>query len=551
MKTLDKVVYQIYPKSFRDANGDGWGDIRGVIGKLDYIQKLGVDFIWFNPMTISPQNDNGYDVEDYCQIDSRYGTMEDVEELIKEADKRGIKIMFDMVFNHTSTHHVWFQKAIAGDPVYKDYYIFKKGKGEGVPPNNWQSKFGGPAWEYVPQLDEWYLHLFDVSQADLNWENPRVCEECADIVNFWYEKGIRGFRFDVINLISKGCFADDPNLFDGRQYYTDGPHVHEYLKRLNALSFGRYDDVMTVGEMGNTTIENCVQYAGADTGELDSVFSFHHLKVDYKDGNKWTLMPFDFMKLKELLFSWQTGMQEAGATNALFFNNHDQPRAISRFGNDKQYRKESGKMLAVVNMMMRGVPYVYYGEEIGLPNADFDSITQYRDVESLNRYAIMKEEGATEEDILAILNAKSRDNGRTPMPWSDDENCGFTTGTPWLPLAKRSGEITVEKDIADPDGIFATYKKLIALRHEMSIIQEGSFIPLLQEHPSVFAFARQWKEESMIVLCNFYAEETTVHAETEGYTLLYGNYEDVIVSDEMKLRPYESVVLYRKDVEAE
>lgn len=546
MKTTDKVVYQIYPKSFCDTDGDGWGDIRGVIGKLDYIQKLGVDYIWFNPMTVSPQRDNGYDVEDYRKIDPRYGTMEDVEELIAEAGKRGISIMFDMVFNHTSTRHAWFQKAIAGDPAYQDYYIFRKGKGEGVPPNNWQSKFGGPAWEYVPALDKWYLHLFDVTQADLNWENPKVCEECADIVNFWYEKGIRGFRFDVINLISKGSFADDPNLFDGRQYYTDGPHVHEYLKRLNALSFGRYDDVMTVGEMGNTTIENCVQYAGEKTGELDSVFTFHHLKVDYKDGNKWTLMPFDFMKLKELLFSWQTGMEEAGATNALFFNNHDQPRAISRFGNDGQYRKESGKMLGVVNMMMRGVPYVYYGEEIGLPNADYENIEQYRDVESLNYYAILKERGMREEEILAILNAKSRDNGRTPMPWSDEVNCGFTKGTPWLPLAKRAGEITVEKDMHDPDGIFETYRKLIALRHEMSIIQEGSFVPLLKDHPSVFAFARHWNKEKMIVLCNFYNKATTVHIETDGYCLLYGNYETVVVSDEMKLRPYESVVLYRE-----
>ena len=387
---------------------------------------------------------------------------------------------------------------------------------------------------------------FCCDAADLNWENPKVCEECADIVNFWYEKGIRGFRFDVINLISKRSFEDDPNNFDGRQYYTDGPCIHEYLKRLNALCFGRYDDVMTVGEMGNTTIENCVQYAGEKTGELDSVFTFHHLKVDYKDGNKWTRMPFDFMKLKDLLFSWQTGMEEAGATNALFFNNHDQPRAISRFGNDGQYRKESGKMLGIVNMMMRGVPYVYYGEEIGLPNAEFESIHQYRDVESLNYYTLLKEEGMKEEEILAILNAKSRDNGRTPMPWNSSLHCGFTKGTPWLPLAKRAGEITVEKDLSDRDGIFAAYRKLIALRHTMPIIQEGTFVPLLKDHPSVFSFERKWKQESLVVLCNFYDLETTVKLSLSHYSLLYGNYGDVVVSDEMTLRPYEGVVLYKK-----
>ncbi|HCK88111.1 MAG TPA: alpha,alpha-phosphotrehalase, partial [Erysipelotrichaceae bacterium] len=370
MSFKDKVVYQIYPKSFQDSDGDGWGDIRGIITRLDYLKELGIDCIWFNPMTVSPQRDNGYDVADYRTIDPRYGTMEDFEELSREAHKRGIDIMFDMVFNHTSTEHEWFKRALAGEAKYKNYYIWRKGKAPGVPPTNWQSKFAGPAWEYVSSEDEWYLHLFDPTQADLNWENPDVRQECADIVNFWRSKGVHGFRFDVVNLISKYTVdEDDPNNFDGRQFYTDGPHVHEYLKELAARSFGQDPDSITVGEMSSTTMDNCISYSGEETGELSMVFTFHHLKVDYKNQMKWELQPFDFKALKKLLSDWQTGMQEGKAWNALFLNNHDQPRALSRFGNDREYRKESAKMLATVIHMMRGTPYVYMGEEIGMTNA--------------------------------------------------------------------------------------------------------------------------------------------------------------------------------------
>ena len=377
-----KVVYQIYVRSFCDSDGDGTGDLRGIASKLDYLKDLGVDCLWITPFFPSPQNDNGYDVSDYCAIEPIFGTMDDFENLSREAEMRGMSLMLDMVFNHTSTEHEWFQRALRGEEKYKKYYIFRKGKEGQLPPTNWQSKFGGPAWEYVPELNEWYLHLFDPTQADLDWTNPDVRRECAGIVNFWREKGLKGFRFDVVNLISKATVdEDDPNLFDGRQFYTDGPRVHEYLQELNRNSFGQDPDAVTVGEMSSTTLDNCVKYAGKDAHELSMVFTFHHLKVDYKNQKKWELQPFDFMELKRLIFGWQTGMQDADAWNALFFNNHDQPRALSRFGNDKEYHKESGKMLAAAIHMLRGTPYIYQGEEIGMTNMHFHSVADCADIE--------------------------------------------------------------------------------------------------------------------------------------------------------------------------
>lgn len=547
MDKKSTVVYQIYPKSFQDSNGDGWGDIRGVISRLDYLKKLGVNCIWFNPMTVSPQRDNGYDVADYRKIDPRYGTMEDFEALSEECRKRGIDIMLDMVFNHTSTEHEWFQRALRGEEKYKNYYIFRKGKGPGIPPNNWQSKFGGPAWKYVEQYDEWYLHLFDVTQADLNWENPDVRDECADIVNFWRSKGVHGFRFDVINEISKGSFEDDPNHFDGRQFYTDGPHVHAYLKWLNEYSFGKDPQAMTVGEMSSTTIDNCVKYSGADSHELSSVFTFHHLKVDYKDGQKWKLKPFDFMELKRLLNDWQTGMEKADAWNALFWNNHDQPRAVSRFGNDKKYRKESAKMLGTVNHFMRGTPYIYMGEEIGMTNAYFTDIDQYQDVESKNAYEMMLKEGRTKEEALRVLQARSRDNARTPMQWDDRRNAGFTDGKPWIQVQDSYKDINVKKDLEDPDSVFAYYQKLIALRKEMPVIQEGSYIPILEDDPSVFAYERKLAGEKLTVLANFYGKKTTVHlTDIENTQILLSNVKRSTFGKEVTLEPYEALVLYRK-----
>ncbi|MDY3931200.1 MAG: alpha,alpha-phosphotrehalase [Erysipelotrichaceae bacterium] len=547
MDRSSTVVYQIYPKSFCDASGDGWGDIQGVISRLDYLQELGINCIWFNPMCISPQKDNGYDVQDYRNIDPRYGTMADFEQLVAECRKRGIDIMLDMVFNHTSTKHEWFQKALQGDPKYKAYYIWKKGKGLGVPPNNWQSKFGGPAWEYVPKFDEWYLHLFDVSQADLDWTNPAVRKEMADIVNFWMKKGVHGFRFDVINEISKSSFEDDPNNFDGRQFYTDQPLVHTYLKELNENSFGNDPEAMTVGEMSSTTVKNCSGYAGDDSHELSSVFSFHHLKVDYKDGKKWELQPFDFMQLKHLLNEWQVGMQENHAWNALFWNCHDQPRSVSRFGNDTKYRKESAKMLAAAIHLMRGTPYIYMGEEIGMPNAGFDDISQYRDVESINAYHILQQEGKSEQEILHILNERSRDNARTPMCWDSSEKAGFTTGTPWIPLGKTHKEINVENDRKDPESIFAWYQKLISLRKSMKIIEDGTYVPMLEKHPSVLAYQRIWKNEKLTVLCNFYGTQTQADLDdTAGSEILLTNVHRDSIDAHMTLQPYECLVLYKK-----
>ncbi len=546
MSFQDKVIYQIYPKSFQDTNGDGWGDIQGVIQHLDYLQELGIDYIWFNPMTVSPQKDNGYDVADYRSFDPRFGTMENFEELSRECAKRNIGIMFDMVFNHTSTEHEWFQRALAGEEKYKNYYIWKKGKGPGVPPNNWDSKFGNSAWAYVEKFDEWYLHLFDPTQADLNWENPDVRAECAAIVNFWRSKGVHGFRFDVVNLISKAGYGDDPNLYDGRQFYTDGPRVHEFLHELNQNSFGQDGDHVTVGEMSSTTLENCVQYAGAESDELDMVFSFHHLKVDYKNQMKWELQPFDFMKLKELLFYWQTGMQKANAWNALFWNCHDQPRSVSRFGDDKNYRKESAKMLATTIHMMRGTPYVYMGEEIGMPNAYFTDISQYRDVESINIFQILKEQGKDEAEIYHILQERSRDNARTPMPWNDGVNGGFTEGTPWLQLSDSYKTINVAAALKEEDSIFSHYQKLISLRKTMKVVSQGSITPLLQEHPSVHAYERNDADESMIVVNNYYGTKTTVDMDLSDYKILLSNYKDSQAGKQLSMRPYESIVFYKK-----
>ena len=361
----DKVIYEIYPKSFQDSNGDGWGDLRGVTKRLDYLKELGVDYLWLTPFFISPQNDNGYDVENYREIDPRYGTMEDLEELIHEADQRGIGLMLDMVFNHTSTAHEWFQRAMKGEKKYQDYYIFKEGTEDQLP-TNWESKFGGPAWEYVPSLRKWYLHLYDVSQADLNWENPEVRKELKEVIRFWKEKGIKGFRFDVVNVISKPEKYEDDTIGDGRRFYTDGRHVHEFIKEL--VRDTGIEDMVTVGEMSSTSLENCIRYSNPEEKELSMCFNFHHLKIDYRDGQKWELMEPDLKAMKNLFRTWQEGMQEKNGWNALFWCNHDQPRIVSRLGNEEKYWKESAKMLAGAIHLMQGTPYIYQGEELGMTN---------------------------------------------------------------------------------------------------------------------------------------------------------------------------------------
>lgn len=540
-----KVVYQIYPKSFKDTNGTGTGDLKGVIEKLDYLQTLDVDYIWLTPFYVSPQNDNGYDVADYYNIDPSYGTMEDVENLIAEAKKRNIYLMMDMVFNHVSTEHIWFKKAMAGEEKYLNYFFFKQGKANNQPPTNWNSKFGGSAWEYVEKFDKWYLHLFDKTQADLNWENPEVREEVKNIVRFWMEKGVKGFRFDVINLISKAGFEDDFSVDgDGRSFYTDGPRIHEFLQELARDSFAKDKDIITVGEMSSTTMENCYKYAGEKTGELSMVFTFHHLKVDFMGNEKWVLVPTDFMKLKQLIFDWQINMEKNNAWNAVFWCNHDQPRVISRFGSDDKYHKESGKMLATLIHCLRGTPYIYQGEEIGMTNPHFKSIEQYRDVESLNHYQILQDKGMTKEQALMILDVHSRDNSRTPMQWDDSINAGFTTGTPWIQTADNYTEINVKNSLEDKDSIFYYYQKLIQLRKNYDVIAYGDIKPLLREDKRVFAYERNYKSQKLIVICNFYPTtyEIELPYDLSNYKCILNNYKNEAKAKKIALKPYETLV---------
>jgi len=541
------AVYQIYPKSFKDSNGDGFGDLQGIISKLDYIKKLGAGCIWLTPIYISPQRDNGYDVADYCAIDPRYGTMDDFDMLAEECKKRDIIIMLDMVFNHTSADHMWFKHALAGDKKYRDYYIFKPSKDDGGPPTNWVSKFGGNAWEKVG--DEYYLHLFDVSQPDVNWENPELRREIYDIMDFWLAKGIRGFRFDVVNLISKPEVYEDDHQGDGRRFYTDGPKIHGYLKELNAATFGKYKCV-TVGEMSSTTIENCIKYSNPAENELSMTFNFHHLKVDYKDGDKWSDIDFDFAELKRLLHSWQKEMQAGDGWNAVFWCNHDQPRAVSRFGNDGEYRIESAKMLATAIHLMRGTPYIYQGEEIGMTNAYFESLTDYMDVESINYTQILKKQGKAEGEILSILAAKSRDNARTPMQWNGEPAAGFSAGRPWLQAAKNFDKINAEKALADENSIFYYYQMLINLRKTQDIIAYGSYTPLFEEHPGVFSYLREYEGKRLLVICNFYEyvqklNITPFAAAFLDAKVLISNYDAPQCSQNiLRLRPYEAMAVY-------
>lgn len=519
----DKAVYQIYPKSFRDTNGDGFGDIPGIIEKLDYLQELGVDYLWLTPFFPSPQRDNGYDVADYRKVNPLFGTMADLEELIRQSRERGMGIMLDMVFNHTSTEHEWFRKALAGEEKYQNYYIFREGVSDRAP-TNWQSKFGGSAWEYVPGLKKWYLRLYDVTQADLNWDNPEVREELKEILRFWKEKGIQAFRFDVINLVSKPEHMEDDFEGDGRRFYSDGPHIHEYLKEL--VRDSGIEDFITVGEMSSTSLEHCIRYSSPKEKELSMCFNFHHLKVDYKDGDKWALMAPDYQKLKELFVKWQMGMQEGGGWNALFWCNHDQPRIVSRMGDEDIYWKESAKMLAGMIHLMRGTPYIYQGEEIGMLNAHYPSIEQYQDVESLNYYEILLKKGRTREEALAILAARSRDNSRTPMQWNSGICGGFSEAEPWLPMsAKFREEITVEAQQKDDGSILAFYKKLIAMRKEYPVIAKGEIAFWETGNDKVLAYKRILGEQQLVVLCNLDRQEQTVKTSKEwiGCQLLLEN----------------------------
>lgn len=539
----DKVIYQIYMKSFKDSDHDGFGDLKGVTEKLDYLQELGVDILWLTPFFSSPQNDNGYDISDYYSIDPLFGTMQDLEELIREAEQRGLSLMFDMVFNHTSTEHEWFRKAASGDQEYMDYYIFKDGDSD-TPPTNWVSKFGGPAWEYLPDLNKWYLHLFDKTQADLNWNNPKVREELKRVIRFWKEKGIKGFRFDVVNLISKPEVFQDDMEGDGRRFYTDGPHVHEFLKEL--VRDTKIEDMVTVGEMSSTDIKNCIRYSRPEEKELTMCFNFHHLKIDYKGGDKWELMDPDLLELKRLLEDWQLNMQEQNGWNAVFWCNHDQPRIVSRLGDDKRYWKESAKMLAACIHLLRGTPYIYQGEEIGMTNPGYMEIGQYRDVESLNYYRIMREQGKTEQEALEVLRARSRDNGRTPMQWSGEEYAGFSDKEPWISIPDNYQTINAKAERKDPDSVYAFYQKLIRLRKERSVIADGQIEFLFREHPHVMAYRRYNDQEEILAIHNLTEKEIVLPLErgAKGYRLVLGNYGELLAGQgDLTLRPYETAAI--------
>lgn len=535
MRSYSKsCVYQIYVKSFADSNGDGIGDIPGIIEKLDYLAELGVDYLWLTPFFTSPMNDNGYDVADYCSINPCFGTMEDVEHLIDEAKKRNILLMFDMVFNHTSTEHEWFQKALAGDEAYIDYYIFKDPV-EGKEPTNWQSKFGGSAWEYVPSLGKYYLHLFDKSQADLNWENPKVREELKNVIGFWKNKGVGGFRFDVINLISKPMGFENDDCGDGRRFYTDGPRIHEYLKEL--VKDTEIENLLTVGEMSSTSVDQCIRYTKREEQELAMAFSFHHLKVDYKNGDKWSLMEPDLKGLRDLFATWQEEMQDGDGWNALFLNNHDQPRAISRFGDDETYWLESGKMLGLLIHGMRGTPYIFQGEEIGTPNGGFEGIEDYRDVESKNYYRILLEQGKTKQEALTVLSVRSRDNGRTPMLWSEKENGGFSQATPWLGFPKKRKGISVEVQSQQKDSILSFYQKLIQMRKELSILSDGE-IRFLETTEGVIGYERILGNQHLKVMCNLTKEKQSLSSVNQiRGELLLNSYTSS--PEEGFLRPFE------------
>ncbi|WP_368157193.1 alpha,alpha-phosphotrehalase [Aeromonas sp. R10-2] len=539
------VIYQIYPKSFQDSAARGTGDLKGIMARLDYLKTLGVDALWLTPVYVSPQVDNGYDIADYLAIDPAYGTMADFEALLAAAHARDIRIVMDIVVNHTSTEHAWFKSALGDkNSPYRDYYIWRDPVDGGVP-NNWQSKFGGCAWELDSATGQYYLHLFAREQADLNWENPAVRAEVKKIIHFWAKKGVDGFRLDVINLISKDQTFPNDEIGDGRRFYTDGPRIHEFLQDVSRDVFAPVG-AMTVGEMSSTSLEHCQRYGALDGSELSMVFNFHHLKVDYPNGDKWTKAPFDFIELKRIFNHWQSGMHGKG-WSALFWCNHDQPRIVSRFGDEGEHRVVAAKMLASTLHGLQGTPYIYQGEEIGMTNPGYQRIDDYQDVESRNIFAIKQAEGMSEAEILAILGAKSRDNSRTPMQWSAAANAGFTNGTPWLKPAANYSEINAEAALADQHSVFWHYRDLIALRKAHPIFTQGDYQELLTGHPQIWAYARRANGQTLLVVSNFYGEpvEFALPAELQSGQgrLLLGNYLDSPAQPQSgMLRPYESLI---------
>ena len=523
------VIYQVYPRSFQDSNGDGIGDINGIIERLGYLEDLGIDAIWLSPVYQSPQDDNGYDISDYQDIDPMFGTLDDMERLIKEAKNHHIRIIMDLVLNHTSDEHRWFLEAKKSKTnPYHDNYVWRDGV-EGTPPNDMTACFGGSAWEWVPEVQQYYFHQFSVKQPDLNWDNPKVRREIYDMIYWWMEKGVGGFRLDVIDQIAK-----EPD----KKITNNGPRLHEYLREMSRETFQK-GDLITVGEAWGATTENAKQFSNPDGSELSMVFQFEHIGLDQQEGKeKWDLAPLPFLKLKEIWNRWQTELNRFG-WNSLFWNNHDLPRIVSRWGNDKEYRAESAKMLATLLHGMQGTPYIYQGEELGMTNVQY-AIEDYRDIEIRNMYQERLAKGYEEADIMRSIHAKGRDNARTPMQWDDTENAGFTQGIPWIKVNPNYREINAESQVNDPCSIYNYYKKLVGLRKEYDVFAEGSFQMLLQDDEDIFAYLRQGETENLLVICNFYDKTLKCPLQEswgEG-TLLICNYEDR--SDMSVLRPYEA-----------
>ena len=529
------VIYQIYPKSFQDSNGDGIGDLPGIVQRLDYLEDLGIDAVWLSPVYRSPQDDNGYDISDYQDIDPMFGTMADMEELIREAGKHHIRIIMDLVLNHTSDEHRWFREAKKSrENLYHDYYVWRDGE-EGTPPNDMRASFGGSAWEWVPEVKQYYFHQFSVKQPDLNWDNPAVRQEIYNMINWWIEKGVEGFRLDVIDQIAK-----EPD----RKITANGLRLHEFIREMSRNVFQK-GDLITVGEAWGANTENAKLYSNPDGSEFSMVFQFEHICLDQQEGKeKWDLAPLPFVKLKRVMERWQKELEGYG-WNSLFWDNHDLPRIVSRWGNDREYRTESAKMLAVLLHGMQGTPYIYQGEELGMTNVRY-SIDEYRDIEILNMYKERKAQGYPESEIMASIYAKGRDNARTPMQWDDSVNAGFTSGTPWIKVNPNYTEINAEDERRDPDSVFTCYKTLVRLRKEYPVFVDGHFELLVPEDEDFFAYTRENDNEKLCVICNFYGEKAKFKADGErkGMELLYGNYKTDGEND--LYQPYEARIYYKK-----
>lgn len=549
----EAVVYQIYPRSFQDSNGDGIGDLNGIRQRLDYLKHLGIDVIWLSPVCQSPNDDNGYDISNYQDIMNEFGSMKDFDDLLQEAHEKGIKILLDLVVNHTSDEHPWFlESRKSRENSFRDYYIWREGKEDGGCPNNWGSCFSGSAWEFDDETQMYYLHLFSKKQPDLNWENPKVRDEVFQMMDWWCEKGIDGFRMDVISLISKDQAFPDGEVMDGlygdfTPYSIHGPRVHEYLKDMNRRVLSKYD-LMTVGETAGVTIEEAKRYAGEDEEELNMVFHFEHVEGNGELG-KWTNQRPDLLKLKQILSKWQIEL-ESSAWNSLYWDNHDQPRAVSRFGNDSsEFRELSAKMLATCLHMMKGTPYIYQGEELGMTNYPFSDISQFQDIESKNAYKELVLGGhISHERMMDYLRCKSRDNARTPMQWNNKEQAGFTNGTPWLAVNPNFKEINADQQIEDPDSVFSYYKKLIALRKKYDVIIYGDYELVLPEDSRIFAYRRSLEKERILVICNFTDQEVSVTSpELDGIEekeYLIHNYKETSSMHQGIIRPYEAVAIY-------